>query len=388
MPQVVLDTNILRENGIQKPNMVMLARLAREKMLDVYIPTIVKREYLSQQFIEMSDECQKISNSLLAIKKRIGINHPNHSFSDNVGSLLKDFKEELEIPIYESFEEWIKSNNIKEFDFSPHDIHSVIDEYFSGSGVFKKAKHRDDFPDAMISKGISSLAECEPVTVLCKDGNFKDKLSTFYNVRVLSSLREYLDTEEITTLLTELDERTSTIDLVKEVLRSKLSQKKFKEFILSEDAYIEDVYLTSEVLKGTELLLLQSAYNQDIQFIDTSTITDVVLGEVRFVSDNSYVIDVQFNAKAAVSYAGYYGDFHALDDLEQDRVDFDSLQGDGYGECSELRDVAFTGSLEIYIDDDLAPDQLAVHMEYFSYHNTRVSGTVEIISGEILPIVP
>ncbi|MEZ9534291.1 PIN domain-containing protein [Vibrio lentus] len=385
MPQVVLDTNILRENGIQKPNMVMLARLAREKMINVYIPTIVKREYLSQQSIELSDECQKISNSLQAIKKRIGINHPNYSFSDDFGILLKDFKVGLEQPIYDSFEDWIVSNHIKEFDFSPQDIHSVIDDYFSGGGVFKKAKHRDDFPDAMISKGILSLAEQSPVTVLCKDGNFKEKLSKFNNVLVLSSLREYLDTEEVTKLLEELDERTSTIELIKEVLKSDLSQNKLKEFILSEEAYIEDVYLTREELRGIDLLLLDSAYNQDIQFIETSTIKDICLGEIRFVSDNSYVVDVKFKAKATVSYAGYYGDFQTLDRSDQGRVDFDNVQGDGYGEGQERRDIAFTGAIEVFIESDLAPDQLAIHMEYFSSHNRRVSGTVEIVSGEILP---
>lgn len=65
MPKVVLDTNILRENSIEKSDMVILARLSRESVVDVYIPNIVKREYLSQQFIALSDHCQKISSSLL-----------------------------------------------------------------------------------------------------------------------------------------------------------------------------------------------------------------------------------------------------------------------------------------------------------------------------------
>ncbi|MGR5144877.1 PIN domain-containing protein [Photobacterium sp. DNB23_23_1] len=349
MPKVVLDTNILRENGIDKSDMVMLARLARESTLDVYIPNIVKREYLSQQYLDLSEHCQKISSSLQAIRKKMNNAHPNHQYVEKISNQLKQLKEGLEAPIYDSFTDWMQANRIEEIPFKPVDIVSIIDEYFSGGGVFKKAKHRDDFPDAMISKGVLSLAQKGPVIVLCKDGNFHEKISKYENVTVIKTLREFLDTPTISSILKELDKKSEKIELIKSVLTSCNSQEILKMYLLSEEADIEDVYLNGDELSGTDNLLLESSYNEDIQYIDVSTIHHITLGDIRYINDDMYSVDVQFEAKAAVNYAAYYGDFISLDDKSQEEIDIDNIKGDGYCNCSEIRTVTFLGAIEIYL---------------------------------------
>lgn len=384
MPKVVLDTNILRENAIDKSDMVMLARLARESSLEVYIPNIVKREYLSQQYLDLSEHCQKISSSLQAIRKKMNGTHPNHLYIEEMSNQLKQLKEGLEMPIYDSFSDWMKVNSIKEIPFKPLDIVSIVDEYFSGGGVFKKAKHRDDFPDAMISKGILALAESEPIVVLCKDGNFHEKLSKYENITVLKTLREFLDTPNVTSILKELEKKSEKIDLIKNVLASGDSQEVLKKFLLSEEASIEDVYLTSDELSGIEHLLLESSYNEDIQYIDVSSIRNVTLGDIRYINDDMYSVDVHFEAQATVNYAAYYGDFISLDDKSQELIDIDSMNGDGYCDCSEVRATVFLGAIDIYLDPQLSPENLSVHMQYFSANNTNVSGVVEVKSATIL----
>ncbi|TQP34860.1 PIN domain-containing protein [Vibrio cholerae] len=384
MSKVVLDTNILRENTIDKSDMVMLSRLARESALEVYIPNIVKREFLSQQYLDLSEHCQKISSSLIAIRKKMSNAHPNSQYIEEMTSQLKQLKEGLEEPIYDSFSEWMEINSIKEIPFRPVDIVSIVDEYFSGGGVFKKAKHRDDFPDAMISKGILALAEKDPVIVLCKDGNFYEKLSKYENITVLKTLREFLDTPDITSILEELDKKSEKIELIKQVLSSDDSQKVLKTFLLSEDASIEDVYLTGDELSGKENLLLESSYNEDIQFINVSSISAIALGDIRYINDDMYSVDVQFQAETTVNYAAYYGDFISLDDKSQERIDIDSINSDGYCDCSELKVAVFLGAIDIYLDPNLSPENLAVHMQYFSANNTNVSGVIEVKNATIL----
>ncbi|MFA0631010.1 MULTISPECIES: PIN domain-containing protein [Vibrio] len=384
MPKVVLDTNILRENAIDKSDMAMLARLARESALEVYIPNIVKREYLSQQYLDLSEHCQKISSSLQAIRKKMSNSHPNHQYVEGMSNQLKQLREGLESPIYDSFSDWMKDNCIEEIAFRPVDIVSIVDEYFSGGGVFKKAKHRDDFPDAMISKGILTLAASGPVIVLCKDGNFHEKLSKYENVTAIKTLREFLDTPDITDILEELDKKTEKIELIKNVLASGDSQEMLEKFLLSEGASIEDIYLTGDELSGTEYLLLESSYNEDIQYIDVSSIHNIALGDIRYINDDMYSVDVQFEAKASVNYAAYYGDFISLDDKSQEQIEIDSMNGDGYCDCSEFKVVIFLGAIEIYLDSDLTPENLTVHMQYFSADNTNVSGVIEVKSATIL----
>ena len=250
--------------------------------------------------------------------------------------------------------------------------------------MFKKVKHRDDFPDAMISKGIISIARRWPVTVLTKDGNFKEKLSLLDNVTVLNSLREYLDTEEVAHELRILNERTSKINDVIEILSLDNSQIKLAEFVCSEEAYLEDIYLSGIEVKGQENLLLDSIYDSSIEAISTSTIKNVELGDVRFVSDDVYVIDVQFSAIAQINYVGFYGDFLELEETHRLNVEFDGMNRDGYGECTETRTVSFTGVIEVCLDPTLTAEQLLIHIDFFAQTNAKVSGTVEVIQGSII----
>ncbi|PHQ75186.1 MAG: hypothetical protein COB74_05205 [Shewanella sp.] len=384
MLKVVLDTNVLRENGLTKPNLVMLTRLSKESVVEVYIPTIVKKEYISQMVIDVFESSHNIMHSFKTIKKRLGSEHPYLDNLNVIESLLEEFNANFEEPIKTSFERWIVENNIKELQFESSDIDSVIDDYFSGGGVFKKIKHRDDFPDAMISKGIISIAREWPVTVLTKDGNFKDKLSMINNVTVLNSLREYLDTKEVEHELRILNERTSKINEVIEIITIGHSKTKLAEFVCSEGAYLEDIYLSGSEVKGQENLLLDSIYDSSIEEISTSTIQNVELGDVRFVSDDVYVVDLQFSAIAQINYVGFYGDFIELEETEKLNVEFDGMNREGFGECAETRMVSFNGVIEVCIDPSLTAQQLLIHIDFFSQDNAKVSGTVEVIRGNII----
>ncbi|MCZ4339631.1 PIN domain-containing protein [Shewanella colwelliana] len=384
MLKVVLDTNVLRENGLTKPNLVMLARLSKENVVEVYIPTIVKKEYITQRVMEINDNNQKIMHSFQAIKKHLSLENPCLGNLNDIEASFLEFNAKFEEPIKTSFERWITENNILELKFESSDIDSVIDDYFSGGGVFKKAKHRDDFPDSMISKGIISIARECPVTVLTKDGNFKEKLSKLNNVTVLNSLRQYLDTKEVAHELGILNERTSKINDVIEILSLENSQVKLAEFVCSEGAYLEDIYLSGIEVKGQENLLLDSIYDSSIEEISTSTIKNVELGDVRFVSDDVYVVDVQFSAIAQINYVGFYGDLLELEETQRLNVEFDDMNRDGYGECAETRTISFTGVIEVCIDPSLTAEQLLIHIDFFGQDNAKVSGTVEVIQGRII----
>ncbi|TOB47384.1 hypothetical protein CGK05_24775, partial [Vibrio parahaemolyticus] len=99
-------------------------------------------------------------------------------------------------------------------------------------------------------------------------------------------LREFLDSPQVSEILSELNQKSEKIELVKGVLASAESQKVLIKYISSEGVGIEDVYLTGDNLSGTDNLLLESSYNSDIQHIDVSSINNVNLGEIRYINDD------------------------------------------------------------------------------------------------------
>lgn len=156
---IVLDTNIIHQEGLGSRNMLLLSRLSKSYKVDVYIPEIVKREYLSKKIATAREDLSIVSNRLDSIKKWIGA---NKEFAEEVREIERKFKvlhQNVEKPIIESFDQWVNDCSINIIAFIPSNMEKVLNDYFSGDGVFKKAKNREDLPDAMIYTTIQDILE-------------------------------------------------------------------------------------------------------------------------------------------------------------------------------------------------------------------------------------
>lgn len=382
--RVVLDTNVLRESGPTSTDMQILSRLAREKVVEVYIPEIVKREYLSQLYLDVSSECQKIQTSINLMSKKIDNNHKNKKYVTEIDNAVKLLRVDLERPIYSSFDAWMKENNIRNLKFEPQDINAVIDDYFNGEGVFKKVKHRDDFPDSMISKSLLSLAKTSEVMFLCKDGNFKDKLSNSENIVILGTIRNFLDQKSVVILLRDLEDKELKIEGIKKVLSSDMSFRKLSEFLSCKSNDISDIYIPEDDILGKEILLSKNTFSEEINWLDTSNISNVKFGEIRYIDVNRYSIDVEFIAPAVVSYCTHIGSVYTLEENEQNFIEIESMNSEGICDASEKRNVRFFGEVYIYLEKELTAEHLAIHMEYFGSEVAKVTGEVEIKSATLL----
>lgn len=59
MNSVLLDTNILHQEGLFSRNMQLLSRLVKASYTEIYVPDIVKREYLSKRILESKGNCRE-----------------------------------------------------------------------------------------------------------------------------------------------------------------------------------------------------------------------------------------------------------------------------------------------------------------------------------------
>ncbi|MDH5728789.1 MAG: PIN domain-containing protein [Gammaproteobacteria bacterium] len=201
---IVLDTNILQKEGLHSANMSLLCRLSRESEVFVYIPEIVKREYLSQidfklrskQTVGNSSELTKFYKDNHSVLKRIA------RAENYVNALYIRNKEASEIV----FKNWLDENSFVVRLIDKNDYKRVLDAYFDGTRGFRSVKHRPDFPDAFIYESINNIKEEEGgVVAVIGDGPFKNLVKERLNVSCFDSLSSLMEEKQIKEKIANLD---------------------------------------------------------------------------------------------------------------------------------------------------------------------------------------
>ena len=152
MITLLLDTNILHQEGLASGNMLLLKRLIDVNHVEIFIPELVKKEYLTRRVMESKEKLKEAQNSLLTVAKKVSKNSETQTKINEVKSCIKDIEENIERSIYKDFAQWELDFLVNNLPFDPAVMTAVMDEYFSGGGVYRKPKSREDIPDAIIIK--------------------------------------------------------------------------------------------------------------------------------------------------------------------------------------------------------------------------------------------
>lgn len=155
---VVLDTNILHQEGLTSRNMKRLERVCQTGRLAVCVPDMVLREFVTHKVADARETLAKFKMVFPETKKRL----PGSKLADKAESIeriVQEFENELESGYKEYVEEWKQQLKVEVLGFNPDAIKDVFDDYFSGSGAFKLPKRREDIPDSLIGYSILPLSE-------------------------------------------------------------------------------------------------------------------------------------------------------------------------------------------------------------------------------------
>lgn len=382
---IVLDTNILHQEGLSSRNMLLLSRLSKSSKVSVYIPEIVKREYLSKKIATAREDLSMISGRLDSIKKWIGTNNDIAEEVRKVERIFKKLHQNVEEPIVDSFDQWVSDCYIEIVDFYPDNIEQVLNDYFSGNGVFKKAKNRDDIPDAMIYTIIQDIldnSKPDPVAVVIKDGNFKAHLDTVEGIETFGALSDLFESVSIKILIDELDSESERIESIKKILADEEIQDRFRDYLVSDKSYLDSIYLEGdEIILNEEIGL--NFWGQGMDGIETDSIEKVEFGGVNFTDDNSFFIDISFYGNSLLRYAADYSDYQGLPDDRKNQIDFESMNGDGVCELSEKLKFKFSGHIEIWLIETMSPEEFKVHTQYIKTDESVLVIGVSIKSAEI-----
>lgn len=391
---VILDTNILRQEGIDSQNMQRLLNLAAEEMIKIYIPDIVAQEYLTQTGKEYAEELKKFDRYIdRVIREKLFPDFDREKLI-KIGESIKEIKDEKHInsSFEEEFNKWIRGNNIKIIDIGIVNacgdkslIEMIIDDYFHGKNAFRSIKYRDDFPDAIIWYEIFHVIELEPdrqFYVVVKDGNFRNFLKKNNTINTVDSLNELFSLKEFEEKFNNLEKKSTKIKDIKEKLSSSDAKTNLSSFVYSDSANILHPYWDENSildpgniieLKFKDVYIDIESDNNEGKFV----IDKVEIGDAKYISFEVYAVEYNFTAFTTLKLTVNPKDYLELDENKKRCLE---LVESGNDVCFLDQDVEcrFVGIMTLGIPDELTPIEVAAHLNYLKSTENPIFITSEI----------
>jgi predicted nucleic acid-binding protein len=370
MHHVVIDTNILSNNTFDSMHMKILKRLIDNDLLKLYIPDIVKKEYLTQELDNFKSKLN--TKNINDVNKFFVYNNAIKDELQEVINSIKKNQTNIEDSINSEFEAWINDYKIEILEFDNSKMTEVMDNYFTGNQVFKNIKNREDIPDSMICTIIEEFAsQDKEVIFLSNDNNFRKYLDKKDNIKTFNSSYALIETEQIQKELATLNKLIGNYNFLSSYLCSDDFQVNLLNYLINNQNNLEDVY--AEDIDNTSIL--GDVYYCNINGINTSTIEDLRIKNVELIDDNEYALYVNFYADATLMYGMEYYNYMQLEKNSNRNLNLENMKGDGGCSIAEDRYLEFDGVLSIFIKDiksDNTDDLINYDDIEFEVHNASI----------------
>lgn len=379
---LVLDTNVLRQEGLVSRNMHILRRLTSAGEVDLLVHEVVAREFKSQRALDVQAQVEKIADAITEMSRQVDGNGASHrdlaEMRTNVAELADAAKKEVET----DFAAWLTWTGAQWIAFDPECMRQVLDDYFAGTGAFRKPKHRDDMPDAIVATSIKALlSKYETLHVAVKDGVFRRYLQTEPKYTLVDSLKEFFLLDVVVKVTKALDQKEKDLGEQIRLFASEAVHSRLVEYLRNAKDLLEEVYVEEENLTGLEALEMD-VIGASLNYAQAGAISSVDFGEPTLVDSGHLSMPVTIRTRARIDYAA---DFRDVQEHEGSReIDNWSMNGDGVCDLREVRDVDLMGFLDVRFDPGLTPAALEAHTEYFLSDKPKIAISLEIATAAIL----
>lgn len=382
---LVLDTNVLRQEGLTgltSRNMQLLSRLTSSEEVHLFVPEIVVREFKSQRLSEVRTQGDKIQTAMAEMSRQVDVKGPTHGELIAMKTRVAELKKAAEEEVEEDLSAWIESSSARMIDFDPAVMPAVLDDYFVGAGAFRRPKHREDIPDAIVSAGVRSLlATCERVHIAVKDAALRRHLQVESRYTLVDGLMEFFALAPVAAVLASLDAKEKDVAALKALFGSGPVQTRLTAFLRRATELLEDVYLEESDLVGLEVLGL-NVLGVSLNYAEAKSIARVEYSEVSFIDRGCFSVGVVIHTRARIDYVAEFVDFQDLP--ESRRVEEWSMDGQGLCDLREVRDVALRGYLELTFDSGLTHDAVEAHTHYLCAEEPQITVSLEVRHAAVL----
>ncbi|EOW6771379.1 PIN domain-containing protein [Cronobacter muytjensii] len=359
MYNIVLDTNILHQEGLHSNDMSILKNLVDAKLVCVHIPSIIAQEFITKRITSVKEENIKIIKALEAIEKegrRINtvLYDERQNFIDQIGMVNESIEERAKI----SFETWVKDFKVNIIHPQQESFSQVFNDYFSGEGVFRQVKARDDIPDAFINICIESLIESVGrLIVIIKDERLKKHLDKNTQIKTLTGLREFFNENGL--------EKTLANDRITKFILSEEFSHNLVAFLDAEPHYFDYFNEEGDSVHGDTLIGVR-AYNINIEIESYDSIENLQLSDVREISPNKFSAICSFTVDSSIGYVTDYGSYLDVTKMPDRNPDCWSVNGDGWCDIIEAARLKFFGDLTIEFSKEYEQiDKINIFNELF-----------------------
>lgn len=208
MKHLVIDSSIYRKDmSREKPGFSLLKRLARQELVRLHIPEVVKREVVSQIEDFHYTRLGKVT-SALDKAPRFLLDEKETGLLDSAQDGVSELADKIPDRATDEFQNWVEEVRANVHSVSSVHGKRVIQSYFSGAPPFAEAKSRKDFPDAFIFESLVDLCSGhEKIHFVVADTGLRNAADGLERVTVHDSIKHFVDTSGLKKILANQEER-------------------------------------------------------------------------------------------------------------------------------------------------------------------------------------
>jgi hypothetical protein len=343
MVHVVLDTNIFSGNRRRDSGPFhALVRLCHGSKVRLYVPYVVKQEFLSQQ----TDQARKLFDGILGSANKLRDIAPLaqiSKFSNAVEKAADNLKNVVQL-VQEEWEEWLKDIGAVEEPIHPSHGQRVIDDYFAGKPPFKTAKSRNDIPDSYVWQAVLNLTQqFQPVHFVTNDKAMASAGAGVQGIKAYEKLAAFIETKECQGALREMAEEV----LTKNMRRAGSQLRRVKSEL--ESAIGTEIVNALDGETVTDSSIPDDNNEGMIYMIDEPSKIKFDFDKVEYYGDSEIGVRFEAITECTLNYAIYKGDFDGLDEDKMARISLGE-RNEHYYDADEEYDIEVTGTLQIKLN--------------------------------------
>jgi hypothetical protein len=376
MLNVLLDTNILHEEGLSSTRVQRIQRLIKSNDLKLIVPEIVINEFKSKRVEQANSDLEKIQSGLDSLQRKNITAKDPFPIRQAINFILSSIKS-----INEDVDVWIEENNVSIYKISNTSIDELFFSYFSGTGAFRGKKKREDIPDAVIYDGIVKISQDMKLAVVVKDGVLLNAISKLKNVESYSSLSELLELPLLKNRLEELDKEESKVKSILEVLDT-----------------FDCQYEISKYIEKNELVDIESCYENDFihlpyEFEDieisskevrVKAVGDIFLSFPNYLGNKKFSLTMNIESEAEFSFYCEDEQYESLPYVYRKVLTKEMSENSSEIHAYGTLGVTLQGVLVIgNIDENTGGSELKLHLSYLGADRCEIECMLEVESVKV-----
>ncbi|WP_160313788.1 PIN domain-containing protein [Pseudomonas putida] len=381
--RVSLDTNVLHQEGFKSQSMRVLQRLISAGFVKLCISRIVLREHDTKRQTETCSRLQSARDNLLEINKAFSKSGVQMSLLSKLEGEIARLAPDLDAHREASTDVWLRDFQVEiiEADAQVHEL--AWDDYFSGNGAFKRAKNREDIPDAVIARSLERLAsDGNELTFICKDGQLKKFMGDVPGVRVFSELSEFISSPDAVKKLDELDSHDKAIEAYKTAIGSEEFLAGVVKYFSAADSDFQYATWQGEEIESKSGLPLVAYGDPVVKGVVSQSVKNLRFGPVASIAPRHYVIPISFAANAHFIFLADYNEWLQAPDDVKEWIEVISSDRAGLCKFSALQLCEATGQVDIHFLERVTPEDLLIHAKYIGADDSPLD--IEFVPGKVV----